>query len=91
MLHEHKDSLTKDEQNTVGVFMTSLKLCGQRCIPPNAPHRPELLRAINEVGFTNAVLVKATSKISWDPLMKYMSEMLSTFVQVDPFSCFLSS
>lgn len=49
MLHDHKDSLTKDEQNAVGVFMTSLKLCGHRCIPPNAPHKQDLLRAIKEV------------------------------------------
>lgn len=49
MLHDHKDSLTKDEQNAVGVFMTSLKLCGHRCIPPNAPHKQDLLKAIKEV------------------------------------------
>ncbi|KAM7385834.1 hypothetical protein PAMP_001889 [Pampus punctatissimus] len=48
MLHDHKDSLTKDEQNAVGVFMTSLKLCGHRCIPPNAPHKQDLLKAIKE-------------------------------------------
>uniref|UniRef100_A0A4W6CJ52 Lysosomal trafficking regulator n=1 Tax=Lates calcarifer TaxID=8187 RepID=A0A4W6CJ52_LATCA len=51
MLHDHKDSLTKDEQNAVGVFMTSLKLCGHRCIPPNAPHKQDLLRAIKEEKF----------------------------------------
>ena len=49
MLHDHKDNLTKDEQGAVGVFMTSLKLCGHRCIPPNAPHKQDLLRAIKEV------------------------------------------
>ncbi|XP_055358676.1 lysosomal-trafficking regulator isoform X4 [Betta splendens] len=65
MLHEHKDSLTKDEQNTVGVFMTSLKLCGQRCIPPNAPHRPELLRAINEEKIKYETDEK-TSKVAWE-------------------------
>lgn len=52
MLHDHKDDLTKDEQNAVGVFMTSLKLCGHRCIPPSAPHKQDLLKAIKEVGFT---------------------------------------
>lgn len=50
LLHDHKESLTKDEQNAVGVFMTSLKLCGHRCIPPNAPHKQDLLKAIKEVG-----------------------------------------
>lgn len=49
MLHDHKDSLTKDEQNAVGVFMTSLKLCGHRCIPPNSPHKQDLLKAMKEV------------------------------------------
>lgn len=49
MLHDHKERLTKDEQNAVGVFMTSLKLCGHRCIPPNAPHKQDLLKAIKEV------------------------------------------
>lgn len=49
MLHDHKDSLTKDEQTSVCVFMTSLKLCGHRCIPPNAAHKQDLLRAIKEV------------------------------------------
>lgn len=49
MLHDHKDSLTKDEQNAVGVFMTSLKLCGHRYIPPNEAHKQDLLKAIKDV------------------------------------------
>lgn len=55
MLHDHKDSLTKDEQNAVGVFMTSLKLCGHRCIPPNAPHKQDLLKAIKEASPTKTL------------------------------------
>uniref|UniRef100_A0A3B3XZH3 BEACH domain-containing protein n=1 Tax=Poecilia mexicana TaxID=48701 RepID=A0A3B3XZH3_9TELE len=55
MLHDHKDELTKEEQSAVGVFMTSLKLCGYRCIPLNAPHKHDLLKAIKEV---KAVIVK---------------------------------
>lgn len=51
MLHDHKEGLTKEEQNAVGVFMTSLKLCGHRCIPPNAAHKQDLLKAIKEVPF----------------------------------------
>ncbi|XP_026212302.1 lysosomal-trafficking regulator isoform X5 [Anabas testudineus] len=65
MLHDHKDSLTKDEQSAVGVFMTSLKLCGHRCIPSNAPHRPELLRAINEEKLKYEAEAK-TSKMAWE-------------------------
>ncbi|KAG7462834.1 hypothetical protein MATL_G00188970 [Megalops atlanticus] len=48
MLHDHKDSLTKEEQAAAGIFMTSLKLCGHRCIPPNAPPKPDLIKAIKE-------------------------------------------
>ncbi|KAL7877250.1 hypothetical protein SRHO_G00038930 [Serrasalmus rhombeus] len=48
MLHDHKDSLTKEEQAAANTFMTSLKLCGHRCIPPNAPPKPDLLKAIRE-------------------------------------------
>lgn len=55
MLHDHNDGLTRDEQNAVGVFMTSLKLCGHRCIPPNAPHKQDLLKAIKEVSAMKAV------------------------------------
>ena len=49
MMHDHKDSLSKDQQNAISVFVTSLKLCGHRCIPPNAAHKPDLLKAIKEV------------------------------------------
>ncbi|CDR18043.1 unnamed protein product [Oncorhynchus mykiss] len=52
MLHDHKDALTKEEQSTLVNFMTSLKLWGHRCIPPSAPHKPDLLKAIKEVTFT---------------------------------------
>ncbi|XP_067381634.1 lysosomal-trafficking regulator isoform X1 [Channa argus] len=68
MLHDHKDSLTKDEQNTVGVFMTSLKLCGHRCIPPNAPHKPDLLKAVNEEKIKYEAEAK-TSKVAWEKKM----------------------
>lgn len=62
MLHDHKDGLSKDEQNAVGVFMTSLKLCGHRCIPPNAPHKQDLLKAIKEVNLRNGSLNFLRSK-----------------------------
>uniref|UniRef100_A0A8C4IKW5 Lysosomal trafficking regulator n=1 Tax=Dicentrarchus labrax TaxID=13489 RepID=A0A8C4IKW5_DICLA len=68
MLHDHKDSLTKDEQNAVGVFMTSLKLCGHRCIPPNAPHKQDLLKAIKEEKFKYEAEEK-TSKVAWEKKM----------------------
>uniref|UniRef100_A0A671VJQ1 Lysosomal trafficking regulator n=1 Tax=Sparus aurata TaxID=8175 RepID=A0A671VJQ1_SPAAU len=71
MLHDHKDSLTKDEQNAVGVFMTSLKLCGHRCIPPNAPHKQDLLKAIKEVTkqYEISTSEAKTSKVAWEKKM----------------------
>ncbi|XP_030603753.1 lysosomal-trafficking regulator isoform X5 [Archocentrus centrarchus] len=68
MLHDHKDNLTKEEQSTVGVFMTSLKLCGHRCIPPNAPHKQDLLKAIKEEKFKYEAEEK-TSKVAWEKKM----------------------
>ncbi|XP_056292280.1 lysosomal-trafficking regulator isoform X2 [Pseudoliparis swirei] len=68
MLHDHKDSLTKDEQHAVGVFMTSLKLCGHRCIPPNSPHKQDLLKAIQEEKFKYEAEEK-TSKVAWEKKM----------------------
>ncbi|XP_005742493.1 lysosomal-trafficking regulator isoform X2 [Pundamilia nyererei] len=68
MLHDHKDNLTKEEQSAVGVFMTSLKLCGHRCIPPNAPHKQDLLKAIKEEKFKYEAEEK-TSKVAWEKKM----------------------
>ncbi|KAM3863351.1 lysosomal-trafficking regulator [Diretmus argenteus] len=68
MLHDHKDSLTKEEQIAVGIFMTSLKLCGHRCIPPNAPHKPDLVKAIKEEKFKYEAEEK-TSKVAWEKKM----------------------
>ncbi|XP_037321151.2 lysosomal-trafficking regulator isoform X2 [Pungitius pungitius] len=68
MLHDHRDSLTKDEQNAVGVFMTSLKLCGHRCIPPNSPHKQDLLKAMKEEKFKYEAEEK-TSKGAWEKKM----------------------
>uniref|UniRef100_A0A3P8U990 Lysosomal trafficking regulator n=1 Tax=Amphiprion percula TaxID=161767 RepID=A0A3P8U990_AMPPE len=68
MLHDHKDSLTKDEQSAVGVFMTSLKLCGHRCIPPNTPHKQDLLKAVKEEKFKYETEEK-TSKVAWEKKM----------------------
>lgn len=71
MLHDHKDSLTKDEQNTVGVFMTSLKLCGHRCIPPNAPHKQDLLKAIKEVNTIETELGLKVCKFSLGQIAQF--------------------
>uniref|UniRef100_A0A668AYI8 Lysosomal trafficking regulator n=1 Tax=Myripristis murdjan TaxID=586833 RepID=A0A668AYI8_9TELE len=75
MLHDHKDSLTKEEQSAVGVFMTSLKLCGHRCIPPNAPHKPDLLKAIKEEKLKYEAEEK-TSKVAWEKKMSNTQRIL---------------
>nr|XP_057914287.1 lysosomal-trafficking regulator isoform X6 [Doryrhamphus excisus] len=68
MLQDHRDCLTKDEQNAVGIFMTSLKLCGHRCIPPNVPHKQDLLKAIKEEKLKYEAEEK-TSKVAWEKKM----------------------
>ncbi|XP_007551564.1 lysosomal-trafficking regulator isoform X1 [Poecilia formosa] len=68
MLHDHKDELTKEEQSAVGVFMTSLKLCGYRCIPLNVPHKHDLLKAIKEDKMKFEAEEK-TSKAAWEKKM----------------------
>uniref|UniRef100_A0A8K9UZ22 Lysosomal trafficking regulator n=1 Tax=Oncorhynchus mykiss TaxID=8022 RepID=A0A8K9UZ22_ONCMY len=65
MLHDHKDALTKEEQSTLVNFMTSLKLWGHRCIPPSAPHKPDLLKAIKEEQLKYEADEKS-SKLAWE-------------------------
>ncbi|XP_024863409.2 lysosomal-trafficking regulator isoform X1 [Kryptolebias marmoratus] len=68
MLHDHKDELSKDEQSAAGAFMTSLKLCGHRCIPPSVPHKQDLLKAIKEEKLKYKAEEK-TSKEAWEKKM----------------------
>ncbi|XP_062851888.1 lysosomal-trafficking regulator isoform X2 [Trichomycterus rosablanca] len=65
MLHDHKESLTKEEQVAANTFMTSLKLCGHRCIPPTVPPKPDLLKAIKEEQLKYESDVR-TSKGAWE-------------------------
>ncbi|KAM4772207.1 lysosomal-trafficking regulator [Rhinophrynus dorsalis] len=48
LMHDHKEALTKEEQVAGGLFMSALKLSGYRCIPPSAPPKPDLIKAIIE-------------------------------------------
>uniref|UniRef100_A0A8C4XEE4 Lysosomal trafficking regulator n=1 Tax=Erpetoichthys calabaricus TaxID=27687 RepID=A0A8C4XEE4_ERPCA len=48
MLRNHREQLSKEDQTAVSIFMTSLKLCGHKCIPPSAPTKPDLVKAILE-------------------------------------------
>ncbi|XP_033874007.3 lysosomal-trafficking regulator-like isoform X2 [Acipenser ruthenus] len=64
LLHDHKDCLSKEEQTAVGIFMTSLKLCGHRCIPP----KPDLIKAIKEDQIKYESEEK-TNKSAWEKKM----------------------
>ncbi|XP_048862942.1 lysosomal-trafficking regulator isoform X4 [Brienomyrus brachyistius] len=75
MLHDHKDSLTKDEQLAVGVFMTTLKLCGHRCIPPGAPAKPDLMKAIKEEQLKYEA-EESMSKAAWEKKMSSTQKSL---------------
>ncbi|OCT80076.1 hypothetical protein XELAEV_1802688911mg, partial [Xenopus laevis] len=48
LMHDHKEELTKEEQVAGGLFINALKLTGYRCIPPSAPPKPDLIKAIRE-------------------------------------------
>ncbi|XP_066553225.1 lysosomal-trafficking regulator isoform X2 [Amia ocellicauda] len=75
MLHDHKEWLSKEEQAAVGVFMTSLKLCGHRCIPPHAPPKPDLVKAIKEEQLKYESEAKM-SKAAWEKKMKNTQQSL---------------
>ncbi|XP_033860353.3 lysosomal-trafficking regulator-like isoform X2 [Acipenser ruthenus] len=68
LLHDHKDCLSKEEQAAVGIFMTSLKLCGHRCIPPSAPPKPDLIKAIKQEQMKYESEEK-TNKTAWEKKM----------------------
>ncbi|XP_077073466.1 lysosomal-trafficking regulator isoform X2 [Siphateles boraxobius] len=65
LLHDHKDALSKEEQAAANSFMTALKLCGHRCIPPSAPAKPDLLKAIKEEQLKYESEAR-TSKGAWE-------------------------
>uniref|UniRef100_A0A673MIE1 Lysosomal-trafficking regulator-like n=1 Tax=Sinocyclocheilus rhinocerous TaxID=307959 RepID=A0A673MIE1_9TELE len=65
LLHDHKDALSKEEQAAANTFMTALKLCGHRCIPPSAPAKPDLLKAIKEEQLKYESEAR-TSKGAWE-------------------------
>ncbi|XP_069036025.1 lysosomal-trafficking regulator isoform X2 [Lepisosteus oculatus] len=75
LLHDHKEHLSKEEQAAVGVFMTSLKLCGHRCIPPSAPPKPDLMKAIKEEQLKYESEEK-NSKAAWEKKMANVQHSL---------------
>ncbi|KAI1894637.1 hypothetical protein AGOR_G00117810 [Albula goreensis] len=68
LLRDNKDKLSKEEQTAAGVFMTSLKLCGHRCVPPNAPPKPDLIKAIKEEQL-KYLSDEKVSKAAWEKKM----------------------
>ncbi|KAJ3609859.1 hypothetical protein NHX12_021953 [Muraenolepis orangiensis] len=77
LLHDRKESLTREEQSAAAAFMTSLRLCGHRCIPPGAPHKPDLIKAIKEEKLKYEAEEK-TSKMAWE---KKMSSTQKNLIQ----------
>ncbi|MCI4376677.1 hypothetical protein PGIGA_G00191140 [Pangasianodon gigas] len=75
MLHDHKESLTKEEQAAANTFMTSLKLCGYRCIPPTAPPKSDLLKAIREEQLKYESEAR-TSKSAWEKKLANAQKIL---------------
>ncbi|XP_035260055.1 lysosomal-trafficking regulator-like isoform X3 [Anguilla anguilla] len=68
LLQEHKASLTKEEQMAGSVFMTSLKLCGHRCLPLNAPPKPDLVKTMKEEQLKYEA-DEGANKSSWEKKM----------------------
>ncbi|KAM8954167.1 lysosomal-trafficking regulator isoform 2-T2 [Pelodytes ibericus] len=64
LMHDHEEELTRDEQKAGGQFMNALKLAGFKCVPPSAPPKPDLVKAIQEEQkkYKNE---ETTSKIAW--------------------------
>ncbi|KAK9411799.1 lysosomal-trafficking regulator [Crotalus adamanteus] len=68
LMHDHKDELTKEEQISVGALMNTLKLCGYKCIPLNAPPKPDLIKAMKE-DHKKYVGEEEVNKASWEKIM----------------------
>ncbi|KAI7805145.1 lysosomal-trafficking regulator isoform X2 [Triplophysa rosa] len=65
LLHDHRDALSREEHAAGNTFMTALKLCGHRCVQPNVPAKPDLLKAIREEQLKYESEAK-TSKGAWE-------------------------
>nr|XP_035972836.1 lysosomal-trafficking regulator isoform X2 [Halichoerus grypus] len=48
LIHNHQDELTEEELDTAELLMSALKLCGQKCIPPSATTKADLIKMIKE-------------------------------------------
>ncbi|XP_072265185.1 lysosomal-trafficking regulator isoform X2 [Pyxicephalus adspersus] len=48
LLHNHKESLTKEDEAAGVLLMNAIKQAGYRCIPPSAPLKSDLVKAAME-------------------------------------------
>lgn len=48
LLHNHKDSLTREDEAAGVLLMNAIKQAGYRCIPPGAPLKSDLVKAAKE-------------------------------------------
>uniref|UniRef100_A0A8C5M6R0 Lysosomal trafficking regulator n=1 Tax=Leptobrachium leishanense TaxID=445787 RepID=A0A8C5M6R0_9ANUR len=81
LMHDHKEELSKEEEKTAGQFMNTLKLSGFKCVPLNAPPKPDLMKAIQEEQkkYENE---EAASSIAWKKTI--LNNQHKLFQRLDP-------
>nr|XP_033792260.1 lysosomal-trafficking regulator isoform X2 [Geotrypetes seraphini] len=80
LMHDHEEELTEDELTAAGLFMNVLKLSGYRCIPPSAPPKPDLIRAIKEEK-KKYETEENTNKAAWEKTIS--SNLQNLFQRLD--------
>ncbi|XP_072827119.1 lysosomal-trafficking regulator isoform X2 [Vicugna pacos] len=48
LIHNHREELNDEEQDTAELLMSALKSCGHKCTPPSATTKSDLLKVIKE-------------------------------------------
>ncbi|XP_019382698.1 PREDICTED: lysosomal-trafficking regulator isoform X1 [Gavialis gangeticus] len=48
LMHDHKDELTEEEQESARTFVDALKSCGYKSIPSTALLKPDIIKAMKE-------------------------------------------
>ncbi|XP_067840227.1 lysosomal-trafficking regulator isoform X1 [Heptranchias perlo] len=75
LMHDHMEALSKEQQSAAGNIFTSLKLCGYKCIPPSAPPKPDLIKAIKEEQ-TKYANEENGNKAAWEKKMATSQQSL---------------
>nr|XP_006122129.1 lysosomal-trafficking regulator isoform X1 [Pelodiscus sinensis]XP_014428565.1 lysosomal-trafficking regulator isoform X1 [Pelodiscus sinensis]XP_025039908.1 lysosomal-trafficking regulator isoform X1 [Pelodiscus sinensis]XP_025039909.1 lysosomal-trafficking regulator isoform X1 [Pelodiscus sinensis]XP_025039910.1 lysosomal-trafficking regulator isoform X1 [Pelodiscus sinensis]XP_025039911.1 lysosomal-trafficking regulator isoform X1 [Pelodiscus sinensis] len=76
LMHDCKNELTEEELLSSGVFMDALKFCGYKCIPPNAPPKPDLLKVMKE-DQKKYEAEECMNKAAWEKTMSNNQQNLS--------------